>query len=99
MLASLFLGFTTLFRFTIRIADVQNLHFRPIGDIQSYSNLRNPTTLVITISLPLTFIKNVMAIDANYHCYDKKPGLFRARPKHNQRWAWTKPRQSPACAK
>ena len=34
MLASLFLGFTTLLRFTIRIADVQNLHFRPIADIR-----------------------------------------------------------------
>ena len=34
MLASLFLGFTTLLIFTIRIADVQNLHYRPIAAVR-----------------------------------------------------------------
>ena len=39
MLASLFLGFTTLLRFTIRIADVQNLHYRPKADEVVYKIL------------------------------------------------------------
>ena len=39
MLASLFLGVTTLLRFTIRIADVQNFHYRPIADEVVYKIL------------------------------------------------------------